>query len=82
MKWIGGFGGVLGLAFFFGAFQAYVQGFITQILPLGVVGVICLIADVVLAALTIGLEVLVIRGYKKRKAQDTIKITVEESKKE
>lgn len=47
MKWIGGFGSMLGLAFFFGAFQAYVQGFITQILPLGVVGVICLIAGVI-----------------------------------
>lgn len=47
MKWIGGFGSVLGLTFFFGAFQAYVQGFITQILPLGVVGAICLLASII-----------------------------------
>ena len=47
LKWSGGFGGMLGLAFFFGAFQAYVQGFITQIIPLGVVGVICLIASMI-----------------------------------
>ena len=35
LKWSGGFGGMLGLAFFFGAFQAYVQGFITQNHPFG-----------------------------------------------
>ena len=47
MKWGGGFAGVLGLAFFFGSFQAYVQGFPMQILPLGVAGVVCLIAGII-----------------------------------
>lgn len=44
MKWIGGFGCILGGAFFFGSFQAYAQGFSTQIVPLGVIGGICIIS--------------------------------------
>lgn len=64
MKWIGGFGSMLGMAFFFGAFQAYVQGFITQIIPLGTVGIICLIAGIVC----------VIMGIRKTKKQSSIHI--------
>ena len=47
MKWVGGFGSILGFAFFFGSFQAYVQGLTAQILPLGVAGILCLIAGII-----------------------------------
>lgn len=47
MKWVGGFAGVLGLAFYGGAFLAHVQGVLTQILPLAVVGTICVIGGII-----------------------------------
>ena len=47
MKWIGGFAGILGLAFYGGAFLAKIQGILLQIVPLAVAGTVCLVGGII-----------------------------------
>lgn len=46
MKWVGGFMGILGLAFYGGAFLAKVQDILLQIVPLGIAGTVCLLGGI------------------------------------
>lgn len=47
-KWIGVFAAVLGIAFYCGAFLAFVQGVATQIGVLAIFGTLCLALGIVL----------------------------------